>query len=238
MRNVPMAVIAQQLGHADPHGREALRALGAELRAMCQVRCAPRSAAWASSPNSMCARSRSSGKVLSRSIVVPGCNPYPRRLVANWIPWHTVTGVYGDCGLGKPLLVQQLVTCTSIGHPRLGIPTPRVKSPASSARTPRTNCTVGKLTSTGFMTANFPTWRTCDGYHASATTTFWWTSLPAWTCERAFLRRCFKRPATSELSSWGARQLLTRSAGMSGNENEEVTFANTSRLRLAKSRER
>jgi RecA-family ATPase len=39
-----------------------------------------------------------------------------------------VTGLYGDGGLGKSLLAQQLVTATAIGRPWLGLPVMHVRS--------------------------------------------------------------------------------------------------------------
>jgi RecA-family ATPase len=54
--------------------------------------------------------------------------PERRWLVPDWIPWHTVTGLYGDGGLGKSLLAQQLMTATSIGKPWVGLSATRVRS--------------------------------------------------------------------------------------------------------------
>lgn len=53
----------------------------------------------------------------------------PRRwIVQDWIPWLTVTGLYGDGGVGKSLLAQQLLTSTAIGKPWLGLPVVLVRS--------------------------------------------------------------------------------------------------------------
>jgi RecA-family ATPase len=56
--------------------------------------------------------------------------PVPPRkwLVPEWIPWSTVTGLYGDGGVGKSLLAQQLLTATAIGKPFLGLPVTQVRS--------------------------------------------------------------------------------------------------------------
>ena len=56
--------------------------------------------------------------------------PVPKRrwLVPNWIPFLTATGLYGDGGLGKSLLGQQLMTSTAIGKPWLGLPVMRLRS--------------------------------------------------------------------------------------------------------------
>jgi RecA-family ATPase len=43
-------------------------------------------------------------------------------IVPDWIPAGVVTGFYGDGGLGKSLLSQQLQTCTAIGRPWMGLP--------------------------------------------------------------------------------------------------------------------
>lgn len=50
--------------------------------------------------------------------------PAPLRewLVPDWIPIGYVTGLYGDGGVGKSLLSQQLMTCVSLGLPFLGLP--------------------------------------------------------------------------------------------------------------------
>lgn len=55
--------------------------------------------------------------------------PIPERewLVPNWIPFLTVTGLYGDGGVGKSLLAQQLMTAAAIGKPWIGLPVQRVK---------------------------------------------------------------------------------------------------------------
>ncbi len=53
----------------------------------------------------------------------------PRRwVVADWIPWGLVTGMYGPGGTGKSLLVQQLMTSTAIGQRWIGFSTTPVKS--------------------------------------------------------------------------------------------------------------
>lgn len=49
--------------------------------------------------------------------------PAPPRqwIVPDWIPRATVTALYGDGGVGKSLLAQQLLTCTALGEPWLGL---------------------------------------------------------------------------------------------------------------------
>ena len=56
--------------------------------------------------------------------------PIPERrwLVPNWIPMTTVTGLYGDGGIGKSLLAQQLLTATAINKPWIGLQTRPVKA--------------------------------------------------------------------------------------------------------------
>lgn len=54
--------------------------------------------------------------------------PERRWLVQNWIPWGVVAGIYGDGGLGKTLLAQQLQTATAINQPWLGLETAAVRS--------------------------------------------------------------------------------------------------------------
>ncbi len=51
--------------------------------------------------------------------------PAPLRqwLIPDWIPIGYVTGLYGDGGLGKSLILQQLLTATSLGLPWLGMDT-------------------------------------------------------------------------------------------------------------------
>lgn len=51
--------------------------------------------------------------------------PKPQRKwwVQDWVPWNTVTGIYGDGGMGKSLLAQQLMTATAIGSNWLGLTT-------------------------------------------------------------------------------------------------------------------
>jgi RecA-family ATPase len=49
--------------------------------------------------------------------------PAPLRewLIQDWIPIGAVTGLYADGGVGKSLLMQQLLTCTAMGRPWLGM---------------------------------------------------------------------------------------------------------------------
>jgi RecA-family ATPase len=54
--------------------------------------------------------------------------PERKWLVQNWIPCGVVTGLYGDGGLGKSLLAQQLQTATALGLPWLGLPVERCPS--------------------------------------------------------------------------------------------------------------
>lgn len=50
--------------------------------------------------------------------------PPPRRwIVPDWIPRSHVTGMYGDGGVGKSLLAQQLLTSTALTLPWLGLET-------------------------------------------------------------------------------------------------------------------
>ena len=55
--------------------------------------------------------------------------PIPERkwVVDGWIPRGVVTAIYGDGGIGKTLLSQQLATCVAAGLPFLGLPTEQGK---------------------------------------------------------------------------------------------------------------
>jgi len=58
-----------------------------------------------------------------------GISPPERRwLVRDWIPYGVVTALYGDGGLGKSLLAQQLQTGTALGTAWLGLPVEHVAS--------------------------------------------------------------------------------------------------------------
>jgi RecA-family ATPase len=48
--------------------------------------------------------------------------PDRRWVVDNWIPIPLVTGIYGDGGMGKSLLLQMLLTSAALGRPWLGLP--------------------------------------------------------------------------------------------------------------------
>jgi phage/plasmid primase-like uncharacterized protein/RecA-family ATPase len=48
--------------------------------------------------------------------------PVRRWLVPEWIPWSVVTGLYGDGGQGKTLLMQQLQTSAAFRVPWVGLP--------------------------------------------------------------------------------------------------------------------
>ena len=56
--------------------------------------------------------------------------PVPQRewLVENWIPMLKVTALYGDGGLGKTLLAQQLLTSVAAGREWLGLPVKRLRA--------------------------------------------------------------------------------------------------------------
>ena len=67
------------------------------------------------------------------SVVCPtafkGSSPPARRwVVPNWIPYGVVTGLYGDGGVGKSLLSQQLQTGTALGSSWIGLPVDQVVS--------------------------------------------------------------------------------------------------------------
>lgn len=46
--------------------------------------------------------------------------PERRWIVTDWIPHGTVTAIYGDGGVGKTLVAQQLLTACALGRPWLG----------------------------------------------------------------------------------------------------------------------
>jgi RecA-family ATPase len=55
--------------------------------------------------------------------IFKGRTPPPRRWIADqWVPCGVVTGLYGDGGVGKSLLAQQLQTATDLGAAWLGLP--------------------------------------------------------------------------------------------------------------------
>lgn len=54
--------------------------------------------------------------------------PERQWLVPDWIPMKTVTGLYGDGGIGKSLLAQQLLTATATNKNWLGLLTRSVKA--------------------------------------------------------------------------------------------------------------
>jgi hypothetical protein len=97
--------------------------------------------------------------------------PERRWLVSDWIPADTTSGFYGDGGTGKTLLAQQLQTCCATALKWLAFRPCAAARSASIAKTPRTNSTGGRPTSTVTMAWPSPIWRTCDGRAASASTT-------------------------------------------------------------------
>jgi RecA-family ATPase len=61
--------------------------------------------------------------------IFTGRVPPPRRwIVPQWIPYEVVTGFYGDGGVGKSLLVQQLQTATALGATWIGLPVEQTAS--------------------------------------------------------------------------------------------------------------
>jgi RecA-family ATPase len=57
-----------------------------------------------------------------------GTPPDREWIVRDWVPCEVVTGLYGEGGIGKSLLLQQLQTATALGAPWLGLATERVAS--------------------------------------------------------------------------------------------------------------
>ena len=55
-------------------------------------------------------------------------SPARRWIVPEWIPYEVVTGLYGDGGVGKSLLSQQLQTGTALGSSWIGLPVEQVVS--------------------------------------------------------------------------------------------------------------
>lgn len=61
--------------------------------------------------------------------IFAGRTPPPREwVVPHWIPYHVVTGCYGDGGIGKSLIMQQLQTGTALGSSWIGLPVEEVIS--------------------------------------------------------------------------------------------------------------
>jgi RecA-family ATPase len=61
--------------------------------------------------------------------IFKGRTPPPRLwIVPQWIPYGVVTGLYGDGGVGKSLMAQQLQTGTALGSVWLGLPVEGVAS--------------------------------------------------------------------------------------------------------------
>jgi RecA-family ATPase len=61
--------------------------------------------------------------------IFQGRTPPPRRwIVPQWIPYEVVTGFYGDGGVGKSLLAQQLQTATALGSAWIGLSVEQVTS--------------------------------------------------------------------------------------------------------------
>ena len=62
-------------------------------------------------------------------MIFKGSSAPPRRwIVPNWTPYGVVTGLYGDGGVGKSLLSQQLQTGAALGSSWIGLPVEQVVS--------------------------------------------------------------------------------------------------------------
>lgn len=67
--------------------------------------------------------------IIIRPINLQGLVIPPRQwLVRSWAPWGVVTGLYGEGGLGKTLLAQQLQTAGALGRSWIGLDTTPVRS--------------------------------------------------------------------------------------------------------------
>src|SRR3984957_422526 len=74
------------------------------------------------------AQARTEPRIVCPTIFV-GKDPPPRRwIVPQWIPYGVVTGLYGDGGVGKSLLAQQLQTGTALGTTWIGLSVEEVAS--------------------------------------------------------------------------------------------------------------
>jgi hypothetical protein len=74
------------------------------------------------------AQARTEPRIVCPTIFV-GKDPPPRRwIVPQWIPYGVVTGLYGDGGVGKSLLAQQLQTGTALGTTWIGLPIEQIVS--------------------------------------------------------------------------------------------------------------
>lgn len=67
--------------------------------------------------------------LIVRPTALQGLDIPPRKwLVRNWAPWGVVTGLYGEGGLGKSLLAQQLQTACALERSWIGLDTTPVRS--------------------------------------------------------------------------------------------------------------
>ena len=96
--------------------------------------------------------------------------PARRWIVPQWIPCDVVTGFYGDGGVGKSLLAQQLQTATALGSTWLGLPVERSPASASIARTKKTNCGGGNAPSIRAISPTTTPSARCTGCRAWAKT--------------------------------------------------------------------
>ena len=65
----------------------------------------------------------STGLVFTDLADLEGHDVPPREwLINGWVPWHQVTGLYGDGGTGKSLLALQMAVAVGTGRPWLGLP--------------------------------------------------------------------------------------------------------------------
>ncbi len=88
--------------------------------------------------------------------------PVPERrfVVPEMIPVHNVTKVSGDGGMGKSLLLMQLLVASALEKRWLGRPTLACRAFGLFARTTRANYTGACSTSVVAMAPNSATWKT------------------------------------------------------------------------------
>jgi hypothetical protein len=67
-------------------------------------------------------------RIVSPTIFKGRIPPSRRWIVPEWIPYEVVTGFYGDGGVGKSLLAQQLQTATALGSTWIGLPVEQTAS--------------------------------------------------------------------------------------------------------------
>ena len=107
-------------------------------------------------------------RIVCPTILQERTPPLRRWTAHSWIPCRVVTGFYGDGGVGKSLLAQQLQTGTALGLSWLGLPVEEIASIGVYCEDDGDELWRRQTISTPAITPITTRWARCTGCRVSA----------------------------------------------------------------------